>query len=65
LNGASIKPSDTDSELILPYDADIDPLGAFASTDEVEALLVDQDGAEKVIGEVLLKKIGVERGQTE
>lgn len=56
LNGASIKPSDTDSELILPYDADIDPLGAFASTDEVEALLVDQDGAEKVIGEVLLKK---------
>lgn len=56
LNGASIKPSDTDSELILPYDADIDPLGAFASTDEVEALLIDQDGAEKVIGEVLLKK---------
>ncbi len=56
LNGASIKPSDTDSELILPYDADIDPLGAFASTNEVEALLIDQDGAEKVIGEVLLKK---------
>jgi hypothetical protein len=26
LNGASIKPSDTDSELILPYDADVDPL---------------------------------------
>lgn len=56
LNGASIKPSDTDSELILPYEADIDPLGAFASTDEVEALLIDQDGAEKVIGEVFLKK---------
>jgi hypothetical protein len=29
---------------------------AFASTDEVEALLIDQDGAEKVIGEVFLKK---------
>lgn len=56
LNGASIKPSDSDSELILPYEADVDPLGAFASTDEVEALLIDQDGAEKVIGEVFLKK---------
>lgn len=56
LNGASIKPSDTDSELILPYEADIDPLGAFASTDEVEAILIDQDGAEKVIGAVFLKK---------
>jgi serine/threonine protein kinase len=56
LNGGSIKPSDNDSELILPYEADVDPLGAFASTDEVEALLIDQDGAEKVIGEVFLKK---------
>lgn len=56
LNGASIKPSDTDSELTLPYDADVDPLGTFARTDEVEALLIDQDGAEKVIGEVFLKK---------
>lgn len=56
LNGTSIKPSDSDSELILPYEADVDPLGSFASTDEVEALLVDQDGAEKVIGEVFLKK---------
>ncbi|WP_271007069.1 AAA domain-containing protein [Pseudomonas aeruginosa] len=56
LNGASMTPSDTDSELILPYEADIDPLGAFANTDEVEALLIDQDGAEKVIGDVSLKK---------
>lgn len=56
LNGTSTTPSDADSELILPYEADIDPLGAFASTDEVEALLIDQDGAEKVIGEVSLKK---------
>lgn len=56
LNGASIKPTGTDSELILPYEADVDPLGAFASTDEVEALLIDQDGAEKIIGEVFLKK---------
>lgn len=56
LSGPSIKPTDTDSELILPYEADVDPLGSFASTDEVEALLIDQDGAEKVIGEVFLKK---------
>ncbi|MCX7514986.1 AAA domain-containing protein [Frateuria hangzhouensis] len=56
LNGASITPSDVTSELILPYEADNDPLGAFASTDEVEALLIDKNGAEKVIGEVLLKK---------
>ncbi|HBO3958485.1 TPA: AAA family ATPase [Pseudomonas aeruginosa] len=56
LNGASMTPSDTDSEIILPYEADIDPLGAFANTDEVEALLIDQDGAEKIIGEVSLKK---------
>jgi len=56
LNGAAVSPSDTDSELILPYEADVDPLGGFASTDEVEALLIDSDGAEKKIGEVSLKK---------
>lgn len=56
LNGASIKPLEIDSELILPYEADVDPLGTFASTDEVDALLIDQDGAEKIIGEVVLKK---------
>jgi hypothetical protein len=56
LNGNLIKLSDNDGELILPYEADVDPLGAFVSTDEVEALLIDQDGAEKVIGEVFLKK---------
>lgn len=56
LNGAAVSPSDADSELILPYEADVDPLGGFASTDEVEALLIDSDGAEKKIGEVSLKK---------
>lgn len=56
LNGASMTPLGSSSEVILPYEADIDPLGAFASTDEVDALLIDQDGAEKVIGEVSLKK---------
>ncbi|MDH1341116.1 AAA domain-containing protein [Ectopseudomonas oleovorans] len=56
LNGAALTPSDDNSELILPYESDIDPLGAFVSTDDVEALLIDADGAEKVIGEVSLKK---------
>jgi serine/threonine protein kinase len=56
LNGVALSPSDSDSELVLPYDADVDPLGGFASTDEVEALLIDPDGAEKKIGEVSLKK---------
>ena len=56
LNGAAMSPSDSDSELILPYEADIDPLGSFTSTDEVEVLLIDPDGTERNIGEVLLKK---------
>ena len=56
LNGSAVSPSDADSELVLPYEADVDPLGGFASTDEVEALLIDSDGAEKKIGEVSLKK---------
>lgn len=56
LIGASFKPSDSETELILPYEADVDPLGAFASTDEVEAVQIDQDGAERSIGEVFLKK---------
>ena len=56
INGAVLVPIDADSELILPYDADIDPLGGFANTDEVEALQIDPDGSEKKIGEVSLKK---------
>lgn len=56
LNGACITPPDAGSELILPYGDDNDPLGGFTSTDEVEALLIDRNGTEKVIGEVLLKK---------
>jgi len=56
LNGTCITPQDAPYELILPYEDDNDPLGAFTSTDEVEALLIDKNGTEKVIGEVLLKK---------
>ncbi len=56
LNGAALAVADSDSELILPYEADIDPLGSFASADEVEALIVEADGTEKNIAEVSLKK---------
>lgn len=56
LNATAIRPLDADAEVILPYDADIDPLGTFASTDEVEAIFINPDGEEKLIGEVFLKR---------
>ncbi len=56
LNGAAIFPNDSESGLILPYESDIDPLGTFASTDEVEVLLIDSEGSEKSLGDVSLKK---------
>ena len=56
LNGSAISPIDAGAELILPYEADIDPLGAFSNADEVEALLIDPDGTERNIGEVSLKR---------
>lgn len=56
VNGSVMSPSDADAELIIPYEADIDPLGSFSSTDDVEALLVDSDGSERFIGEVSLRK---------
>ncbi len=48
--------ADAHGELLIPYSADVDPLGGFSSSDEVEALLVDQEGVERFIGEVSLKK---------
>jgi len=48
--------ADAHGELLIPYSADVDPLGAFSRSDEVEALLVDSEGVERFIGEVSLKK---------
>lgn len=48
-----------DGELVLPYSADIDPLGEFVATDNVEALLVDDEGAERKLGEVSLKSSAI------
>lgn len=56
ISGEVVPVADAHGELLLPYSADVDPLGAFRSSDEVEALQVDQDGVERFIGEVSLKK---------
>lgn len=43
------------SEILIPYSADIDPLGEFSAGDEVTASIIDRDDAERIIGEVSLK----------
>lgn len=56
VSGEIVPVADAHGELLIPYSADVDPLGGFSSSDEVEALLVDQEGGERFIGEVSLKK---------
>lgn len=56
VSGEVVPVADAHGELLLPYSADVDPLGAFRSSDEVEALQVDQEGVERFIGEVSLKR---------
>ncbi|MDM3562520.1 AAA domain-containing protein [Proteus vulgaris] len=56
VSGEVVPVADAHAELLIPYSADVDPLGCFNSSDEVEALLVDQEGGERFIGEVSLKK---------
>ncbi|MFB0713730.1 AAA domain-containing protein [Buttiauxella noackiae] len=56
VSGEIVPVADAHGELLIPYSADVDPLGAYRSSDEVEALLVDQEGVERFIGEVSLKK---------
>ncbi|WLR86656.1 AAA domain-containing protein [Enterobacter hormaechei] len=56
VSGEVVPVADAHGELLLPYSADVDPLGAFRNSDEVEALQVDQEGVERFIGEVSLKK---------
>jgi serine/threonine protein kinase len=56
LNGGVARPVDISNDLILPYGAEIDPLGEFERSDEVEALIIEQDGSERVLGAVSLKK---------
>ncbi len=45
----------SDGGIVIPYSAEIDPLGAFTASDEVEALIVDDEGGERFLGEVCLK----------
>ncbi|MDF1692252.1 MAG: AAA domain-containing protein [Zhongshania sp.] len=56
VSGEIVPVADVRGELLIPYSADVDPLGGFSSSDEVEALLVDKEGVERFIGEVSLKK---------
>ncbi|MBU3070217.1 AAA family ATPase [Aestuariicella sp. G3-2] len=56
LDGDSVEVPGRKGELRLPYAGDADPLGAFSQSDEVEALLVDDEGGERFLGKVLLKK---------
>jgi len=49
----------SDGEIILPYSAEIDPLGEFSASDQVEALLVDDEGGERFLGEVCLKSSAI------
>lgn len=56
VSGEVVPVADAHGELLIPYSADVDPLGAFRSSDEVEALQVDQEGIERFIGEVSLKR---------
>lgn len=45
----------SDGGIVIPYSAEIDPLGAFSASDDVEALLVDDEGVERSLGEVCLR----------
>ena len=56
ISGEVLPVVDTHGELLLPYSADVDPLGAFSRSDEIEALSVDSAGGERYLGEVSLKK---------
>lgn len=55
LIGNPIAVPESKSELILPYTSDVDPLDTFGRTDEVDALLIDDEDNEKVLGHVCLK----------
>ena len=47
--------SNSKNELILSYSSDIDPLEKFGRNDEVDALLIDAEDNENVLGQVCLK----------
>ncbi len=55
LAGTPIAVPESKSELILSYSSDIDPLETFGRNDEVDALLIDDEDNEKVLGHVCLK----------
>ncbi|MBU0539731.1 MAG: AAA family ATPase, partial [Gammaproteobacteria bacterium] len=56
VSGEIVVVADSSGELLISYSSDVDPLGEFGRSDEVEALIVEADGEEKFLGEVSLKK---------
>ena len=53
--GTPIAVLESKSELILPYSNDIDPIETFGRNDEVDAILIDLEDNEKILGQVCLK----------
>ncbi|MCU7281717.1 AAA domain-containing protein [Pseudomonas peradeniyensis] len=56
VNGPVLPVPEHNSELIITYASEVDPLETFRRDDEVEALIVDAEGVERFIGEVSLKQ---------
>ena len=59
VSGEILPVSGAPGELVIPYTADVDSLGGFSNSDEVEALQVDADGTERFLGEVSLKRSAI------
>jgi serine/threonine protein kinase len=60
LTGEAMQNKDNKDVIVLPYEAEKDPLDAFTAKDEVEAIIVDGDN-EFVIGQVNLAKSGLNK----
>ena len=54
VSGLPITIENDNNELIIPYESDLDALGQFNKTDDIDALVIEDD-IEKHIGQVVLK----------
>ncbi|GHB74525.1 hypothetical protein GCM10008107_24970 [Psychrosphaera saromensis] len=60
LTGEAMQHKDNKDVIVLPYEADKDPLDAFTAKDEVEAIIVDGEN-EFLIGQVNLARSGLNK----
>jgi serine/threonine protein kinase len=60
LTGEAMQYKDNKDVIVLPYEAEKDPLDAFTAKDEVEAIIVDGDN-EFIIGQVNLARSGLNK----